>query len=431
MAFKDVANSFPGDAVPAIAAPIIGGLPVLGVAGLGLGAVAVLGPVAPPPFLVSLELRRTVESTAVQPGFGLAPITLAPLDTAAAAPPVAFMFGTHSASFNAVAPPIAGTVEPFMLCPGDGAPVAIRWAVRHAAAGFTASLELYRATRRNMPFWFCTFANNGGVNLANTVAWIPGGGALPNHTYYGTTFNGNVTAPGAGITPDASGFFPGGWLDSESGPYKLVLTITGPGGVQHRRAWTYFQVPAHKFKLLRYVPSTEFGCFGLEFDPTKPDLKVITRAYYGYESAGGVVPAFLPGGMNRHAALYQRIFKEWGAHYAMRVGLNSHRPLVFVIAHANAAVPNIAAPVSSFGAVITPIVRAAQADFPVIFTNKVGGSGVFLSAQGHYLRLYVPSAFEETEDAGFRKGQIHQKRYGHCQVGHSKRPAFRARQHRF
>ncbi len=403
MAFKDVGHSFAADVTVAVAAPVAVVAPLVAVVPLGLGAPAVLGGGAAPPYLVSLMLQRTLESTQVRPGYGLASIALAPIDATTAVAPVAFVFGDHSQSFSRVAPPANGDIEHFMVCPGDGNPVKIRWAVQHAAAGMSATLELFRSARPTAPIWSRLFANAGGVNLANTAPWVPGAPVL-NTTYYECDVPASIETAGAGIVAQGNGFFPGGFLENEHGPYKFVLTINAAGNVHHRRAWTYFNVPAHKYKLVRYVPSTELGRFGIEFDPSQPDLRLISKAYFAYETS-----VAFPIGHDRHTALCDRIFQDWSAKSSFRVGSGTFRPLVFIVNKGHGATAAMPVLSSNYAATITPIARASEGDFPIVLTNRVGGSGVIPSPDGHFLRLYDPSAFAETESNPARKVQVYEK----------------------
>jgi hypothetical protein len=406
--FKNVEHSFPADVQPAIPMPALGGPPAVGMVPVGLGAVGILAPAPPPQYLVSLHLERTAQSTAVQPGHGLAAVPLNPIDTPGGGAHAAFLFGTQSRSFNAVAPPANADTEQFMICPGDGAPVRIRWAVRHAAAGITATLDLFRCGEPGRPIWTRHFANADGVNLSNAAAWAPAAAALPNTTYYECDFNGNVAAPGPGIVPEGSNFFLGGWLDSKSGPYKLLLTISGPGDEVYRKAWTYFHVPAHKFKLVRYVPSTEMGCFGLELDPCKQDVKVIAKSYFGYEGVSLPFPDPFPADHNRHDPIKERIFKDWSAHYLVRIGGGTYRPLAFVVPQGHGPVDVVPPNAGTYAPYITRLTRAAGADYPVVLTNGVGGSGVNPSDGGHWLHLFERSSFNEQYDRVEHNAEVHQ-----------------------
>ena len=410
MPFKDVEHSFSDDVQDPIAGPAPAGPPAIGMLPVGLGAPAVLAPAPPPPFLVSLHLERTVESNAVQPGYGLAAITLNPIDAATGNAPAAFVFGARSQSYNPVAPPANVATEHFMLCPGDGNPVRIRWAVRDAAAGFTATLDLFRCARPKHPLWSRQFNNAGGINLANTAHWVPVGGVANNTTYYECQFNGNVRAEGPGVIIARLGEFQEGWLDSENGPYKFLLTISGPGNANHRIAWTYFHVPAHKFKLVRYVPSTELGCFGIELNPCERDVKVITKNYFGYEAPSPPTrPTPFPLNYNRHDPLKERIFRDWSAQFMFQIGAERYRPVVFVIAQGQGPVNVVLQNPSDYAPYIAHVTRLAEADFPVVLTNSTGGSGVFPSAGGHWLRLYDKSAFDESYNQPVRNVQVYEK----------------------
>lgn len=412
MALQTVANAFPNDVVPPLPLPPVGVAPApVGVG--GAPAPAVLMP-APQYRLRSLYLLRTHEAAQVQPGYGLQPITLAPVDAATGAAPAAFAFGTQSTSFTPFNPPAGGFTETFLLCPGDANPVQVHFEIQGNAPN-GLRLELF-ARGENQAIWSRTFRWDDPF-----VTAVPG--APANQFHYRLDFDGNVGNPAGDpniVThTDNAERFPGGWLTAEHGPYKFTLSLTLGVPPQTCIASTYFQVPAHKFKLIRYTPTTDLGCFGLEWDPASTDLRVINKAFIGYEGAappGMAAPithngAFAAGPRaTLHNQIRSRIFQDWSARYLVRVGQRELRPVIFIEPHHIADVNYLqAVPVgyASYAAYLMDETRQHGCDFPILLRNMNSGAGITPSADGHYLTLYYPISFEEVSNLPNRAAEVY------------------------
>lgn len=114
--------------------------------------------------------------------------------------------------------------------------------------------------------------------------------------------------------------FPDGMLRAARSPYKLKLSIytRKRRALATREAWTYFDVPArHRYKLVSYVPTTDLGRFGLEFDPAEGVIKVFSRVFFLAETTA---KPWASGPEPRRGELIAGCQQAWSDRFALRRG---------------------------------------------------------------------------------------------------------------
>jgi hypothetical protein len=139
--------------------------------------------------------------------------------------------------------------------------------------------------------------------------------------------DGELVYTGAAVPP-AQPLFPGDLLTEEAGPYKLKLTLRPRHLVRCDRdvAWTYFDVRlSPTWKLVDFVPPTGMGRFGLEFDPTAEELRVVVNAYYMVVAGAWAQPP-----AQRMAAFKQLNEAMWSDKYRLKRG-NRTWKVTFVV----------------------------------------------------------------------------------------------------
>ncbi len=245
---------------------------------------------------------------------------------------------------------------------------------------------------------------------AHELTASPGLGGVPNSVWSAWNWDGSLPAIDNGH--DAK--FPDNRVTAQFAPYKLKLTIWGanPDRVTEKtQAWTYVDVPFDsKYKMVRFVPSTEFGCFEVDWDPAAGHLEYITRLAFGFSVAPA--PGAPPPAWNnvrkdgRRDDIRNRIPVEWADRQAFDVqGANGDRlsliPAISVEeAHrGDVTNPPMGQTMLEVGANagFVNAARTAGAHFFVHMLSGVGGSGVIPAANEAILNLYDPSAFEERD----------------------------------
>ncbi|MDC0719185.1 hypothetical protein [Nannocystis bainbridge] len=268
----------------------------------------------------------------------------------------------------------------------DPAPQSIRWRIRHAKPLRRGVLELFVAGRAE-PVWSRALS-------AEELRTSPGGERSD-----GSTVEGGLAWTGS----FAGGAPADGRVRAGESPYKLKLTIFSKTGavVAKRQAWTYFDVPyQHKYALLSYVPSTEFGCFGVRFDPARARLDVFIDAMFAFLPVTPVEAAWDPGRKAEIVANYpRRIHADWSGHYDLSCdGVRAAPVIVLSGRHVQdlPAMEGTDNPLSVEPALVRRMDRDSL-HFFAWFRDGIGRSGLMLHPLSASVNLFAPSAFDEDQ----------------------------------
>ena len=133
-------------------------------------------------------------------------------------------------------------------------PVTIKWTLKNGAQVDHALLELFAKGKPNA-IW--SHEITGGIGDAGQLAWDT------------KVTQGQVDYPDDLVSLDAS-------------PYKMKLTIRPKKGAvcTKPRGYTYFDVDfEHRYRAAAYIPTTNLGRFGLEFDPKEAEIKISAKTF--------------------------------------------------------------------------------------------------------------------------------------------------------
>jgi len=194
--------------------------------------------------------------------------------------------------------------------------------------------------------------------------------------------------------------FAAGHLLASKSPYKLKLTIGTTkrrSRTSARQAWTYFDVPAwHKYKLAAYVPSTNLGCFGLEFDPEEPAVKVFSKVFTIAEQYD---EAYQRSAAERRAEFAAACERAWGDQFELRRGGpvgRSWRGALRVEDVGGTTSQMDDKTLAGHEPAIADKIAAQRVHLCLVLKPKTGGSGLASAAKNPYANIFLfeRSAFD-------------------------------------
>ncbi len=186
----------------------------------------------------------------------------------------------------------------FRVIPKSG--VTIKWTVKNGAQVDHALLELFAKGNPNA-IWSHDFAQ--GISDAGELPWDT-----------------KVTHGQADYPDDL--------VNMDKSPYKMKLTIRAKEGAvcTKPRGYTYFDVDfEHRYKAVKYIPTTGMGRFGIEFDPKENEIKVAAKTFFAMLVAES--NAFKKTLEQYKADYITRCTTMWNQRFALKDGNNKAWPV--------------------------------------------------------------------------------------------------------
>lgn len=203
------------------------------------------------------------------------------------------------------------------------------------------------------------------------------------------------------VDPAHQAAFADGHLLAAKSPYKLKLSVYTAKKrkiTAARQAWTYFDVPAwHKYKLAAYVPSTNLGCFGLEFDPEEPMIKVFSKVFTLAEQFEERWYQRSPAA--RRAEFAAACERAWGDLFELNCGgaINRTWRVALRVEDAGGATSRLdGMTIANRERAVASAIAAQRVHLAVVLKPKNGGSGLTTTTKNPYANIFLfeHSAFE-------------------------------------
>lgn len=238
----------------------------------------------------------------------------------------------------------------FRVIPANG--VTIKWTIKNAAQVDHAVLELFAKGNPNA-IWSHDLTQ--GISDAGQLAWDT-----------------KVTHGQAAYPDDL--------VNMEESPYKMKLTIRPKEGAvcTKPRGYTYFDVDfEHRYRIATYVPTTNLGRFGLEFDPKEAEVKISAKTFF-------VMHVPETGAFRQNLAHYKTEFINrcttmWNQRYKVKDAANKTWNVSLYVQDVGSASVTQASDARTIDACPPDVISAFEAsgaEFCVVLLPGNGGSGL-------------------------------------------------------